>query len=102
MVSRFIFGAAVESHCGSRASYFIISDCTGVARRMSTHPSHTPRVLSSTPMIYPQTGAPFLRAAAGSGVKRVLDVRLNNASQLSGFAKRDDLALLPDKESVLP
>ena len=25
-------------------------------------------------------------------VKRVLDVRLNNASQLSGFAKRDDLA----------
>ena len=37
-----------------------------------------------------------------AGVKRVLDVRLNNASQLSGFAKRDDLALLPDKESVLP
>lgn len=27
-----------------------------------------------------------------AGVKRVLDVRLNNASQLSGFAKRDDLA----------
>jgi len=27
-----------------------------------------------------------------AGVKRVLDVRLNNVSQLAGFAKRDDLA----------
>lgn len=27
-----------------------------------------------------------------SGVKRVLDVRLNNVSQLAGFAKKDDLA----------
>jgi uncharacterized protein (DUF488 family) len=27
-----------------------------------------------------------------AGVKRVIDVRLNNTSQLSGFAKRDDLA----------
>ena len=26
------------------------------------------------------------------GVKRLVDVRLNNVSQLSGFAKRDDLA----------
>ncbi|EIU7166998.1 TPA: DUF488 domain-containing protein [Pseudomonas aeruginosa] len=26
-----------------------------------------------------------------SGAKRVIDVRLNNVSQLSGFAKRDDL-----------
>lgn len=26
-----------------------------------------------------------------SGAKRVVDVRLNNVSQLSGFAKRDDL-----------
>jgi hypothetical protein len=25
-------------------------------------------------------------------VKRLLDVRLNNVSQLAGFAKRDDLA----------
>ena len=31
----------------------------------------------------------LLRAA---GVKRVVDVRLNNVSQLAGFAKRDDLA----------
>jgi uncharacterized protein (DUF488 family) len=27
-----------------------------------------------------------------AGVKRVLDVRLNNISQLAGFSKRDDLA----------
>ena len=27
-----------------------------------------------------------------SGVRRILDVRLNNTSQLAGFAKRDDLA----------
>jgi len=26
-----------------------------------------------------------------SGAKRVVDVRLNNVSQLAGFAKRDDL-----------
>jgi len=30
----------------------------------------------------------LLRAA---GIKRLLDVRLNNVSQLAGFAKRDDL-----------
>lgn len=29
-----------------------------------------------------------------AGVKRVVDVRLNNASQLAGFVKRDDLAWL--------
>ena len=28
----------------------------------------------------------------GAGVKRVLDVRLNNTSQLAGYSKRDDLA----------
>ena len=32
-----------------------------------------------------------------SGVKRVLDVRLNNASQLSGFAKQDDLSWFLDQ-----
>lgn len=29
-----------------------------------------------------------------SGVKRVIDIRLNNVSQLAGFAKRDDLRYL--------
>lgn len=32
-----------------------------------------------------------------SGVKRVLDVRLNNTSQLSGFAKQDDLSWFLDQ-----
>src|SRR5688572_21368627 len=34
----------------------------------------------------------FFTRLRQAGVKRVLDVRLNNVSQLAGFAKRDDLA----------
>lgn len=34
----------------------------------------------------------FFELLRTSGAKRVVDVRLNNASQLAGFAKRDDLA----------
>jgi uncharacterized protein (DUF488 family) len=34
----------------------------------------------------------FFTAVCGSGAKRVVDVRLNNSSQLAGFSKRDDLA----------
>lgn len=34
----------------------------------------------------------FFELLRSSGVKRVVDVRLNNVSQLAGFAKRDDLA----------
>lgn len=33
----------------------------------------------------------FFSAIRGSGAKRVVDVRLNNVSQLAGFAKKDDL-----------
>ncbi len=33
----------------------------------------------------------FFSLLAEAGVKRLLDVRLNNSSQLAGFAKRDDL-----------
>lgn len=33
----------------------------------------------------------FFRRLETAGVKRVIDVRLNNRSQLAGFAKRDDL-----------
>jgi len=33
----------------------------------------------------------FFTKLQEAGVKRLLDVRLNNSSQLSGFAKRDDL-----------
>ena len=34
----------------------------------------------------------FFEMIADSNIKRVVDVRLNNVSQLAGFAKRDDLA----------
>jgi uncharacterized protein (DUF488 family) len=34
----------------------------------------------------------FFDTLRRSGAKRVVDVRLNNVSQLAGFAKRDDLA----------
>jgi uncharacterized protein (DUF488 family) len=33
----------------------------------------------------------FFTAMKEAGVQRVLDIRLNNVSQLAGFAKRDDL-----------
>lgn len=33
----------------------------------------------------------FFTALRDAGVKRVIDVRLNNTSQLAGFSKRDDL-----------
>ncbi|WP_395155435.1 DUF488 family protein, partial [Ilumatobacter sp.] len=34
----------------------------------------------------------FFELLSESGAKRLVDVRLNNVSQLAGFAKRDDLA----------
>ncbi|MCA1716222.1 MAG: DUF488 domain-containing protein [Actinobacteria bacterium] len=39
-----------------------------------------------------RTASGFFGALRGAGVKRLLDVRLNNSSQLAGFAKRDDLS----------
>ena len=33
----------------------------------------------------------FFNLLCNGGVKRIVDVRLNNTSQLAGFAKRDDL-----------
>lgn len=39
----------------------------------------------------------FFDLLRGSGVKRVLDVRINNGSQLAGFAKKDDLAYFLDE-----
>lgn len=38
----------------------------------------------------------FFTKLRDAGVKRLLDVRLNNSSQLAGFAKRDDLAYFLD------
>ncbi|UFP93616.1 DUF488 family protein [Gloeobacter morelensis] len=39
-----------------------------------------------------RSAANFFNAIRSAGIKRLLDVRLNNVSQLSGFAKKDDLA----------
>jgi uncharacterized protein (DUF488 family) len=42
---------------------------------------------------FTQTNArDFFGRLIEAGVRRVIDVRLNNSSQLAGFAKRDDLA----------
>lgn len=38
-----------------------------------------------------KTAEEFFSLLTKAGVKRVIDVRLNNVSQLAGFAKRDDL-----------
>jgi len=39
-----------------------------------------------------KTAAEFFGALRRAGIKRLVDVRLNNSSQLAGFTKRDDLA----------
>ena len=39
----------------------------------------------------------FFELLCESGAKRIVDVRLNNVSQLAGFAKRDDLAYFLEK-----
>ena len=38
-----------------------------------------------------RTAAEFFGTLRKAGIKRLLDVRLNNSSQLAGFTKRDDL-----------
>ena len=38
-----------------------------------------------------KTAEEFFSRLIRTGVKRVIDIRLNNVSQLAGFAKRDDL-----------
>jgi uncharacterized protein (DUF488 family) len=39
-----------------------------------------------------KTARQFFETVRASGAKRVVDVRLNNVSQLAGFSKKDDLA----------
>jgi uncharacterized protein (DUF488 family) len=39
-----------------------------------------------------KTAAQFFQALKQAGIKQLLDIRLNNSSQLAGFAKRQDLA----------
>lgn len=43
-----------------------------------------------------KSASKFFALLKESGVKRIVDVRLNNSSQLAGFAKRDDLAFFLD------
>ena len=38
-----------------------------------------------------RTAPQFFGALRSAGIRRLLDVRLNNSSQLAGFTKRDDL-----------
>lgn len=38
-----------------------------------------------------KTAEQFFARLSEAGVRRVIDIRLNNVSQLAGFAKRDDL-----------
>jgi uncharacterized protein (DUF488 family) len=43
------------------------------------------------------TARDFFDRLRKAGVRRLIDVRLNNVSQLAGFAKRDDLAYFLDE-----
>ena len=43
-----------------------------------------------------KTARRFFELLRGSGARRIVDVRLNNVSQLAGFAKKDDLAYFAD------
>lgn len=38
-----------------------------------------------------KTARQFFEALNGAGVKKLIDIRLNNTSQLAGFTKREDL-----------
>jgi uncharacterized protein (DUF488 family) len=44
-----------------------------------------------------KSAADFFEKLRAAGVKRVIDVRLNNSSQLAGFSKRDDLRYFLEK-----
>ena len=44
-----------------------------------------------------KSASDFFELLQQSGAKRLVDVRLNNVSQLSGFAKKDDLAYFLQK-----
>lgn len=44
-----------------------------------------------------KSAAQFFEALRAAGVGRIVDVRLNNVSQLAGFAKKQDLTYFLDK-----
>ena len=43
----------------------------------------------------------FFGLLSNAGVKRIVDVRLNNVSQLAGFAKRDDLRYFAEQLGLI-
>jgi uncharacterized protein (DUF488 family) len=43
-----------------------------------------------------KSAAQFFGALKSAGIRRLMDIRLNNTSQLAAFAKRDDLAYFLD------
>ena len=49
-----------------------------------------------------KTAKVFFGALQGAGVARLVDVRLNNVSQLAGFAKRDDLRFFTETICGVP
>lgn len=55
------------------------------------------KIKTSTIGFTKSTAKAFFGRLISSGVKVLYDVRLNNTSQLSGFAKSDDLAFFLDK-----
>lgn len=44
----------------------------------------------------------FFKSLTASGAKRLIDVRLNNVSQLAGFTKREDLRFFTDAICHIP
>jgi uncharacterized protein (DUF488 family) len=48
------------------------------------------------------TAQKFFGRLQDSGAKKLVDVRLNNVSQLAGFAKRDDLRFFADRICQMP
>lgn len=49
-----------------------------------------------------KTAEEFFTLLADNGVKKVVDIRINNTSQLAGFAKGVDLAFFADKILGIP
>ena len=49
-----------------------------------------------------KSASEFFGALKAHGIERLLDVRLNNTSQLAGFAKQSDLTLLSYARSAEP
>ncbi|MCX5907310.1 MAG: DUF488 domain-containing protein [Deltaproteobacteria bacterium] len=67
---------------------------TGVACRSAQSPPSDIQLNLFTIGFTKKSAQEFFTKLQISGVKRLVDVRLNNVSQLAGFTKRDDLRYL--------